>query len=144
MAIHLLPFIGKVTLGVGKVTLGVVTAYITIKGCEAAAKKINKILDEHYPHIEFRLNSTIVDWGVKLVKSTYDLMVAEDKKGEIKKQLDNLSGEALFEFIYRLIKDSFNGDNAPNGTNSEDPSEEETVIEAIAWGVYTYFREQTA
>lgn len=144
MAIHLLPFIGKVTLGVGKVTVGFFTAYITFKGCEAAAKKINKILDEHYPDVEFRLNATIVDWGVKLVKSTVSSMVAEDKKGEVKKQLDNLSNDAFFEFILLLIKDSFNGGNAPNGTDSEDSSEEETVIEAIAYGAYTYFIEQTA
>ena len=71
-------------------------------------------------------------------------MLAKDKNGEIKKQLDNLSTDAFFEFIRLLIKDSFNGGNAPNGTDSEDPSEEETVIEAIAYGAYTYFIEQTA
>ncbi|GCL39390.1 hypothetical protein H6F47_01230 [Sphaerospermopsis sp. FACHB-1094] len=144
MAIHLLPFIGKVTLGVGKVTVGFFTAYITIKGCEAAAKKANKILDEHYPQVKFRLNATIVDWGVKLVQSTVSSMVAEDKKGEVKKQIDNLTTDALFELIYRLIKDSFNGGNAPNGTDSKDSSEEETIIEAIAYGAYSYFMEQTA
>jgi len=144
MAIHLLPFIGKVTLGVGKVTVGFFTAYITIKGCEAAAKKANKILDEHYPQVKFRLNATVVDWGVKLVQSTVSSMVAKDKKGEVKKQIDNLTTDALFEFIYRPIKDSFNGGNTPDGTDSVDPSEKETFIQAIAYGAYSYFMEQTA
>lgn len=134
MAIHLLPFIGKVTLGA-------VTAYITFKGCEAAAKKINKILDEHYPDVEFRLNATIVDWGVKLVKSTVSSMLAKDKNGEIKKQLETLSSDAFFELIRHFIKDSFNGGDAPNGTDSEDTSEED-IINAIAYGTYTYFMEE--
>ena len=125
MAIHLLPFAAKLTMGA-------VTAYITFKGCQATAKKINELLDKRYPNVKFRLNATIVDWSVKLVRSTISSMLAEDKKGEIEKQLQALSVDAWVEVFRRIIKDAFNGGNAPNGTDSEDPSEEELIIDIIA------------
>ncbi|GCE59598.1 MAG: hypothetical protein IM507_17030 [Microcystis sp. M20BS1] len=135
MAIHLLPFAAKLTMGA-------VTAYITFKGCQATAKKINELLDKRYPNVKFRLNATIVDWSVKLVRSTISSMLAEDKKGEIKKQLQALSIDAWVELLRRIIKDAFNGGNAPNGTESEDLSEEELIIDVIASAAYTYFLEE--
>lgn len=100
MALHLVPVLAKTATTIAG-------AYVTYHIYKTVANQVNNYLDENHPEIEFRLNAKIIEWGCKLVKSSIETAISQDRTGELKKQFENAGSDVMINLFSAVIAEGF-------------------------------------